>query len=115
MVEHIKKVDTQLHVHLFSKLRVLDDRKIEVAEGRTNKSVAWLVTEMLSAGTGFVYRVPCAWGGECAEIQEPGWSGCARKRIANDVRTLKKFVAPVKVFERMHREWLAAGEAQNTI
>src|SRR5258706_9317310 len=117
MIEEIKDVHPNLHLHALAEVVVLYHAEVEVPIMRPNQSVAPETPKVLRARYTVTRCVERAGDLERREVQKAVRRVCAGKRISHQVRPAKEFTAAVEVaFKQIvDVERLAGGERQYAV
>ncbi len=98
----------------FSLVSLASEKSKFLKSGPT-KRIAAQIAEVVTAEANAVHRVPVARRGKCAKVQQLVVAAGPGKRIADDIRPLKEFIAVVEIFKRVQVIRLSAGEAQQAV
>src|SRR5690349_19000776 len=120
MVEDVEDFRAQLHPQLLGKLRVLEDREVDIVITRTTQSVTTERTKVPGAGntrsgTAIARRVERTRHLESAEVDELIRRVRARVRIADQIRPREKLSRVVVIVKQRQVKRIAAADRHDRV
>src|ERR1700682_1216322 len=97
MIEEIKDVHANLHLHMLAQAVVLCHAEIEVPIMRPHQSVAPQIPKVLRSRNAVTRRVERAGHLESRKVQKAVRRMCASERISHQIGPAKEFTAAVEI------------------